>query len=67
MSVNAEHRRQFEEIDTDGDGYITAAELKESLQGNGKVSAENVAVIVEMADTDGDRRIDLDEYAKFVR
>ncbi|GAA4913889.1 EF-hand domain-containing protein [Streptomyces coeruleoprunus] len=67
MTVSAQHRMQFEEIDTDGDGYITADELKESLQGDGKVSPENLAVIVRMADEDGDRRIDLDEYAKFVR
>ncbi|OKK06693.1 MULTISPECIES: EF-hand domain-containing protein [unclassified Streptomyces] len=64
---NSDKRQQFDRIDTDGDGYITAEELRESLDGDGRVSEEHVATIVRMADEDGDRRIDFDEYAKFVR
>lgn len=67
MSISDSHKRQFEEIDTDNDGYITADELKNSLQGSAKVSDENIAVIIQMADENGDRRIDLKEFSQFVR
>ncbi|MEC3978746.1 EF-hand domain-containing protein [Amycolatopsis sp. H20-H5] len=58
--------RNFKELDSDNDGYITAAELKANLQKNPKVSAENVAKIVQLADENGDKRIDYKEYAKYL-
>ncbi|MFJ9612868.1 EF-hand domain-containing protein [Streptomyces noursei] len=61
-------RAAFNAIDTDGDGYITADEFKRSLQtSSGKVSDSNAAAIVAMADDNGDKKIDYNEYAKFVR
>lgn len=60
-------RRDFDKIDIDNDGYITADELRMALQDNPKVSDANIAAIVRMADENGDRRIDFDEYANFVR
>ncbi|MBE8478454.1 EF-hand domain-containing protein [Streptomyces justiciae] len=67
MSDIASKRRDFDEIDTDGDGFVTAVELAASLQVNPKVSDDNIAAVVEIADEDGDRRIDFDEYAALVR
>jgi Ca2+-binding EF-hand superfamily protein len=60
-------REDFDAIDTDNDGHITADELKESFKDNPKVSPENVATIAQMADEDGDQKITYEEYAKFVR
>ncbi|MFD0266687.1 EF-hand domain-containing protein [Streptomyces sp. NPDC127106] len=66
--MNADKRAAFDEIDTDGDGFITADEFKASLQATStKVSDENVEVIVRMADENGDKKITFDEYAKFAR
>ena len=67
MSITDDLKRDFRKIDVDNDGFITADELKMALQDNPKVSDANIAAIVEMADENGDRRIDLKEYAKFVR
>lgn len=67
MSITDDVRREFEDMDVDNDGYITADELRMALQDNPKVSDANIAAIVKMADENGDRRIDLKEYAKFLR
>jgi Ca2+-binding EF-hand superfamily protein len=67
MSDSDKTREDFDAIDTDDDGYITADELKESFKDNPKVSTENVATIAEMADADGNQKITYEEYAKFVR
>lgn len=67
MSESGKTREDFDAIDTDHDGYITADELKESLKDNPKVSDENVATITRMADEDGDQKISYEEYAKLVR
>lgn len=60
-------RADFEAIDTDGDGYITASELLRSMAENPNVSDDDMATVVTMADEDGDNRISLEEYEKFVR
>ncbi|AJT65009.1 EF-hand domain-containing protein [Streptomyces chattanoogensis] len=66
--MSDDKRAAFDKIDTDRDGYITADEFKASLQtGSGKVSDDNAKMIVRMADENGDKKIDYDEYAKFVR
>ncbi|WEP00561.1 EF-hand domain-containing protein (plasmid) [Streptomyces sp. FXJ1.172] len=67
MSDIESKRRDFDEIDADHDGFFTAAELAASLQVNPRVSDEDVAAVVRIADDDGDRRIDFEEYAKLVR
>jgi Ca2+-binding EF-hand superfamily protein len=66
-SPTAEQISQFQEIDADGDGYITARELKESLQQTDGITPEQAEAIVRWADENGDRRIDLKEYAKLSR
>ncbi|TJZ54392.1 EF-hand domain-containing protein [Streptomyces piniterrae] len=66
--MNADKRAAFNEIDTDGDGFITADEFKASLQtDSGKVSDKNAEMIVRMADENGDQKINFDEYTKFAR
>jgi len=70
IPVNASDktRQDFDEIDVDGDGYITASELlRASVKNNPKISDDNIAAIVQMADSDGDNKICYEEYARFVR
>jgi len=70
IPVNASDktRQDFDEIDVDGDGYITASELlRASVKNNPKISDDNIAAIVQMADSDGDNKISYEEYARFVR
>jgi Ca2+-binding EF-hand superfamily protein len=57
----------FDAIDTDGDGVITASEMLTALGNNPNVSADDVATIVQMADEDGDSKVTYEEYAKFAR
>ena len=58
-------KEDFDAIDTDGDGYITASEMLTAL--GEKLSADEAATIVTMADDDGDQKISYEEYAKFAR
>ncbi len=68
MSASDKTRQDFDEIDQDGDGYITASELlRASVKDNPKISDDNIAEIVQMADSDGDNKISYEEYARFVR
>lgn len=60
-------RAQFEEIDTDGDGFITADELKIYLQQNPKVSDANAAATFNFADDNGDQQISFEEFAAFIK
>ncbi len=68
MSASDQAKQDFDGIDTDGDGYITASELlKAMLTANPKTSDDNIVAVVTMADDDGDNKISYEEYAKFVR
>lgn len=68
MDSSDKARRDFDEIDADGDGYITASELLvASVKENAKISDDNIVAIIKMADSDGDNKISYEEYAKFVR
>ncbi|MER6673474.1 EF-hand domain-containing protein [Streptomyces sp. NPDC000983] len=59
-----EARKQFERIDTDGDGYITAAEFKTALaQGGDWNVTETVAeAIIKSRDLNGDKVLSFDEF-----
>ncbi len=59
-----EARRQFDRIDTDGDGFITAAEFKKALaQGGDWNVTESVAeAIIANRDLDGDRLMSFEEF-----
>jgi Ca2+-binding EF-hand superfamily protein len=68
MSASDNTRQDFDEIDVDGDGYITASELlRSSVEKNPKISDDNIVAIIKMADADGDNKISYEEYARFVR
>ncbi|MER7578172.1 EF-hand domain-containing protein [Streptomyces sp. NPDC126514] len=66
--MTEDKKAAFDEIDTDGDGYITAGELAAALtKGSKKVSGANVEAVVKIADEDGDKKINFEEYEKLVR
>ncbi|MFK0229884.1 EF-hand domain-containing protein [Streptomyces sp. NPDC090303] len=60
-------RKQFDEIDTNHDGYISFEELKDYLELNPHVTDDNVSEILALADENGDGRIDLKEFRHLVR
>lgn len=64
MADIEEARKQFERIDTDGDGRITAAEFKTALaQGGDWNVTESVAeAIIARRDLDGDKQLSFDEF-----
>jgi Ca2+-binding EF-hand superfamily protein len=68
VSASDKTRGDFDQIDADGDGYITASELlTASIAENPKVSYDDIVTINTMADGDGDKKISYEEYARFVR
>ena len=58
-------KEDFDAIDTDGDGYITASELLRSLADNPNVDNDDIATVITMADQDGDNKISYEEYQRF--
>jgi Ca2+-binding EF-hand superfamily protein len=68
MSASDTTRQDFDEIDADGDGYITASELlTASVKDNPKISTDDIVAILTMADDDGDKKMSYEEYTRFVR
>ncbi|WP_405589274.1 EF-hand domain-containing protein [Streptomyces sp. NBC_01092] len=63
-----EARKQFERIDADGDGSITAAEFKSALaQGGDWNVTESVAeAIIKSRDLDGDQQLSFEEFWAFL-
>ncbi|NUQ97306.1 MAG: EF-hand domain-containing protein [Streptomyces sp.] len=57
-------RKEFQRIDTDGDGFITAAEFKTALaQGGDWNVTESVAeVIIKSRDLNGDKVLSFEEF-----
>jgi Ca2+-binding EF-hand superfamily protein len=57
-------RKDFQRIDTDGDGFITAAEFKTALaQGGDWNVTESVAeAIIKTRDLNGDKVLSFDEF-----
>jgi Ca2+-binding EF-hand superfamily protein len=53
-------RQRFAALDIDGNGYVTAAELKRSL--GPSVSLQHVREMIGEADIDGDSRISFNEF-----
>ena len=68
MADIEEARKQFQRIDTDGDGFITAAEFKTALaQGGDWNVTETVAeAIIKSRDLDGDKVLSFDEFWAFL-
>jgi Ca2+-binding EF-hand superfamily protein len=59
-----EARKQFERIDTDGDGQITAAEFKAALAqgGDWNVTEAVAEAIIASRDLNGDKLLSFDEF-----
>ncbi|MFD7133302.1 EF-hand domain-containing protein [Streptomyces sp. NPDC059894] len=64
MADIEEARTQFQRIDTDGDGFITAAEFKTALaQGGDWNVTESVAeAVIKSRDLNGDKVLSFDEF-----
>ncbi|MET7295571.1 EF-hand domain-containing protein [Streptomyces griseoloalbus] len=69
MADIEEARKQFERIDTDGDGFITAAEFKTALaQGGDWNVTETVAeAVIKSRDLNGDKLLSFDEFWAHVK
>ncbi|MGY1497441.1 EF-hand domain-containing protein [Streptomyces sp. QTS52] len=64
MADIEEARKQFDRIDTNGDGFITAAEFKTALAqaGDWNVTESVAEVIIASRDLDGDKLLSFDEF-----
>ncbi|MFF9090290.1 EF-hand domain-containing protein [Streptomyces sp. NPDC014991] len=64
MADIEEARKQFQRIDADGDGFITAAEFKSALaqQGDWNVTETVAEAIIRTRDIDGDKVLSFDEF-----
>ncbi|MFI6209667.1 EF-hand domain-containing protein [Streptomyces sp. NPDC051041] len=64
MADIEEARKQFERIDTDGDGFVTAAEFKAALAqgGDWNVTEAVAEAIIASRDLDGDKLLSFDEF-----
>jgi calmodulin len=57
----------FRLLDTDGDGRISAVELKQLMDALGdEISPEAAAEAVRIIDADGDGRVTLEEFAGYL-
>ncbi|XP_070610997.1 calmodulin-like [Erythrolamprus reginae] len=60
-----EIRKAFQVFDRDGNGYISAAELRHIMTNLGeKLSHEEVEEMLKVADLDGDGQINYDEFLR---
>jgi Ca2+-binding EF-hand superfamily protein len=61
-------KAEFERFDTDGDGLLTAAEIRQANQALGGLGASEAEIeaFITSADSDGDGRIGLAEFAALV-
>jgi Ca2+-binding EF-hand superfamily protein len=59
-----EARKQFQRIDTDGDGFITAAEFKTALaqEGDWNVTETVAEAVIAAQDLNGDKLLSFDEF-----
>ncbi|MET8974188.1 EF-hand domain-containing protein [Streptomyces sp. V2] len=64
MASIEEARKEFDRIDTDGDGEITAAEFKTALAqgGDWNVTEAVAESIIKSRDLDGDKKLSFDEF-----
>ncbi|GAA2236585.1 EF-hand domain-containing protein [Streptomyces nogalater] len=64
MADIEEARKQFQRMDADGDGFITAAEFKSALaqQGDWNVTDTVAEAIIKSRDLDGDKVLSFDEF-----
>ncbi|MEU6668822.1 EF-hand domain-containing protein [Streptomyces sp. NPDC046727] len=64
MADIEEARKQFQRIDVDGDGFITAAEFKSALaqEGDWNVTETVAEAIIKSRDLNGDKVLSFDEF-----
>ncbi|MQY39505.1 hypothetical protein SRB17_75320 [Streptomyces sp. RB17] len=64
MADIEEARKQFQRIDADGDGFITAAEFKSALaqEGDWNVTETVAEAIIRQRDLNGDKVLSFDEF-----
>ncbi|MFF4041891.1 MULTISPECIES: EF-hand domain-containing protein [unclassified Streptomyces] len=64
MADIEEARKQFQRIDADGDGVITAAEFKHALaqEGDWNVTEAVAEAIIKTRDLNGDKVLSFDEF-----
>ncbi|MEU6510419.1 MULTISPECIES: EF-hand domain-containing protein [Streptomyces] len=57
-------RKEFQRIDADGDGFITAAEFKHALaqEGDWNVTETVAQAIINQRDLNGDKVLSFDEF-----
>ncbi|KQK09944.1 hypothetical protein BRADI_2g51090v3 [Brachypodium distachyon] len=72
MVATADFRSIFASFDQDGDGKVSAAELRLCVQaalsgGADDMSAEEVQALMASADTDGDGLLDEEEFVRLVQ
>jgi len=68
MPTSDKKKQDFDAIDVDGDGYITASELTTvAVKDTPDMSDKEAFTIITMADEDRDNKIFYEEYARFVR
>ncbi|GKQ41626.1 EF-hand domain-containing protein [Streptomyces sp. A012304] len=64
MADIEEARKEFQRIDSDGDGFITAAEFKTALAqaGDWNVTESVAEAIISSRDLNGDKLLSFDEF-----
>lgn len=64
MADIEEARKQFQRIDADGDGFITAAEFKAALaqEGDWNVTETVAEAVIRTRDLNGDKVLSFDEF-----
>lgn len=67
MSETTEYAATFALVDVDGDGLISAQELASLMRNLGdETTEEQAAEVVRSMDSDGDQRISLEEFARYM-
>ncbi|GAA1456480.1 EF-hand domain-containing protein [Nocardiopsis exhalans] len=67
MADTADYAATFALVDIDGDGLISAQELASLMRNLGdQTTDEQAAEVVRAMDSDGDERISLEEFARYM-
>ncbi|RYR04997.1 hypothetical protein Ahy_B06g084823 [Arachis hypogaea] len=67
MDKLSQYERVFNHFDENGDGKISASELKQCVEAvGGELSTEEAEVAVTLLDLDGDGLLGLDDFVRFV-
>lgn len=67
MPETTEYAATFALVDGDGDGLVSAQELATLMRNLGdETTDEQAAGVVRAMDSDGDQRISLDEFARYM-